>query len=129
MTELVRVTNVVKRYKRGAETVSVLDGLSVTVNSGEFLALMGPSGSGKSTLLNMIGGIDRPDEGSIEVGGERIDQLSRSQLSRWRAEHVGFIFQMYNLLPVLTAEKNVELAVAFNEARQGRPAQPGANRA
>ncbi len=115
MTGLVRVTNVVKRYKRGAETVSVLDGLSVTVSSGEFLALMGPSGSGKSTLLNMIGGIDRPDEGSIEVGGERIDQLSRSQLSRWRAEHVGFIFQMYNLLPVLTAEKNVELPLLLTK--------------
>ena len=109
MAELVRVADVYKRYRRGAETVTVLDGLSVSVTDGEFLALMGPSGSGKSTLLNMVGGIDRPDDGSIEVGGERIDQLSRSQLARWRADHVGFVFQMYNLLPVLTAERNVEL--------------------
>ncbi|MEL7448647.1 MAG: ABC transporter ATP-binding protein [Pseudomonadota bacterium] len=115
MTELVRVADVYKRYRRGAETVTVLDGLSVSVTGGEFLALMGPSGSGKSTLLNMIGGIDRPDDGSIEVGGERIDQLSRSQLARWRADHVGFVFQMYNLLPVLTAERNVELPLLLTK--------------
>ncbi|MEM9056775.1 MAG: ABC transporter ATP-binding protein [Pseudomonadota bacterium] len=115
MTELVRVTEVFKRYRRGAETVTVLDGLSLTVQAGEFLALMGPSGSGKSTLLNLIGGIDQPDGGGIEVGGERIDQLSAAQLARWRADHIGFVFQMYNLLPVLTAEKNVELPLLLTK--------------
>ncbi|MGQ0833913.1 MAG: ABC transporter ATP-binding protein [Gammaproteobacteria bacterium] len=106
---LVRVRGVTKFYRRGVETVHVLENLDLDVASGEFLALMGPSGSGKSTLLNLIGGLDRPTHGSIEVAGERIDTLNDARLARWRATHIGFIFQMYNLLPVLTAARNVEL--------------------
>ena len=98
-----------KDYRRGAETVRVLDGLSLDIQQGDFVALMGPSGSGKSTLLNLIGGLDRPTSGTLEVDGLRVDELSEGSLGRWRADHVGFIFQMYNLLPVLTAERNVEL--------------------
>jgi len=106
---LVRVRGLAKDYKRGAETVHVLHKLDLDIQAGDFLALMGPSGSGKSTLLNLIGGLDRPSSGEIEVGGQRIDSLSDGALGRWRANHVGFIFQMYNLLPVLSAERNVEL--------------------
>jgi putative ABC transport system ATP-binding protein len=89
--------------------VRVLDGLSLDIQQGDFVALMGPSGSGKSTLLNLIGGLDHPTSGTLEVDGLRVDELSEGSLGRWRADHVGFIFQMYNLLPVLTAERNVEL--------------------
>ncbi len=106
---LVRVRQVHKVYKRGAERIDVLAGLDLDVARGEFLALMGPSGSGKSTLLNLIGGLDRPSSGTVEVADRRIDSLSDGELARWRARHVGFIFQFYNLMPVLTAEKNVEL--------------------
>ncbi|HKZ74694.1 MAG TPA: ABC transporter ATP-binding protein [Steroidobacteraceae bacterium] len=106
---LVRVRGVSKHYKRGVEVVHVLENLDLEVAKGEFLALMGPSGSGKSTLLNLIGGLDRPTQGTIEVAGERIDTLHDARLARWRAEHIGFVFQMYNLLPVLTAARNVEL--------------------
>ncbi|MGI9246648.1 MAG: ABC transporter ATP-binding protein [Steroidobacteraceae bacterium] len=106
---IVRVRDLVKEYRRGAEVVRVLDGLSLDIAQGDFVALMGPSGSGKSTLLNLIGGLDRPTSGSLEVEGLRVDHLTESSLTRWRADHVGFIFQMYNLLPVLTAERNVEL--------------------
>jgi len=106
---LVRVRDVHKYYQRGAERLDVLDGLSLDIPQGDFLALMGPSGSGKTTLLNLIGGLDRPSSGVVEVGGEGIGRLSGSQLARWRARHIGFIFQFYNLLPVLTAERNVEL--------------------
>ncbi len=106
---LVRVADVHKVFRRGNERIDVLQGLSLEVPRGEFLALMGPSGSGKSTLLNPIGGLDRPTSGTIEVGGQRIDRMSDGQLTAWRARHVGFIFQMYNLIPVLTAERNVEL--------------------
>jgi putative ABC transport system ATP-binding protein len=112
MTEkkvLVRVRGVAKDYKRGAETVHVLQALDLDIREGDFLALMGPSGSGKSTLLNLIGGLDRPSKGEIEVAGQRIDSMSDGALGRWRANNVGFIFQMYNLLPVLSAERNVEL--------------------
>jgi putative ABC transport system ATP-binding protein len=106
---LVKIRGVAKDYKRGAETVHVLHALDLDIPKGDFLALMGPSGSGKSTLLNLIGGLDRPSAGTIEIAGERTDSMNESQLGRWRANHVGFVFQMYNLLPVLTAERNVEL--------------------
>ncbi len=109
MTSAVTLSNIVKRYKRGKQTVEVLHRLNLEVPAGEFLALMGPSGSGKTTLLNLLGGLDRPDEGEVVVGGERIDQLSNSQLAHWRASHVGFVFQFYNLMPMLSAERNVEL--------------------
>ncbi len=107
--DLVRVEDVRKTYSRGAEKIDVLLGLSLEVPKGDFLALMGPSGSGKTTLLNLIGGLDRPSEGAVEVGGERIDQAPGRKLARWRARHVGFVFQFYHLLPVLTAERNVEI--------------------
>jgi putative ABC transport system ATP-binding protein len=106
---LVQVNGVEKVFQRGAETIHVLAGLQLEVTQGEFLALMGPSGSGKTTLLNLIGGLDRPTQGAILVGAERIDQLSDRKLAAWRARHVGLVFQLYNLLPVLTAERNVEL--------------------
>src|SRR5262245_7519506 len=106
---LVRVKGVDKTFHRGSEEIHVLTGLNLEVPNGEFLALMGPSGSGKSTLLNLIGGLDRVTEGSVEIGGERIDKKSDRQLPAWRARHVGLVFQFYNLLPVLTAERNVEL--------------------
>ncbi len=106
---LVRVQNVHKVYRRGDERIDVLDDLSLEVPKGDFLALMGPSGSGKSTLLNLIGGLDRPTSGRVEVAGSDIGGLSEASLSRWRARHIGFVFQLYNLLPVLTAERNVDL--------------------
>jgi putative ABC transport system ATP-binding protein len=106
---IAHVASVQKSFRRGAEQVQVLRGLDLAIPNGEFLALMGPSGSGKSTLLNLVAGLDRPDSGSVEVGGERIDQLSERALARWRARHVGLVFQFYNLLPVLSAAKNVEL--------------------
>src|SRR5438874_6366454 len=106
---LVRVTDVEEIFRRGSEEIHVLSGLNLDVPRGEFLALMGPSGSGKSTLLNLIGGLDRPTRGSVQIGGDRIDDMSERQLAAWRARHVGLVFQFYNLLPVLTAERNVEL--------------------
>lgn len=106
---LVAVDGVQKVFHRGSEDIQVLADLHLSVPTGEFLALMGPSGSGKSTLLNLIGGLDRPSQGSVVVAGERIDQLSDLKLASWRARHVGFVFQLYNLLPVLSAERNVEL--------------------
>jgi putative ABC transport system ATP-binding protein len=106
---LVRVEGVEKVFHRGTEDIHVLADLSLRVPAREFLALMGPSGSGKSTLLNLIGGLDRPTKGSVTVGGEDIDRLSDRQLARWRARHVGFVFQLYNLMPALSAERNVEL--------------------
>ena len=109
MDALVRVVDVHKTFRRGDERIDVLQGLNVEIGQGEFLALMGPSGSGKSTLLNLIGGLDRPSSGGVEVGGKRIDKLGDGELAAWRARHVGFVFQMYNLLPALTAERNVEL--------------------
>ncbi|HEY5807041.1 MAG TPA: ABC transporter ATP-binding protein, partial [Povalibacter sp.] len=98
-----------KQYKRDQITIPVLEDLDLQVDEGEYLALMGPSGSGKSTLLNLIGGLDRPTAGSIEIAGQRTDSMKDAQLGRWRANNVGFVFQMYNLLPVLSAERNVEL--------------------
>ncbi len=108
-TPMVKVEQASKDYERGAETVHVLRQLDLEVAAGDFLALMGPSGSGKSTLLNMIGGIDRPTAGAVSVDGVRIDTMSERKLAPWRARNVGFIFQLYHLLPVLSAERNVEL--------------------
>jgi len=116
---LVRIENVSKEYRRGSEVVHVLDRVNVEVAAGDFLALMGPSGSGKTTLLNLIGGLDRATSGSIEVAGQRLDQLSDGALARWRADHVGFVFQMYNLLPVLTAARNVELPLLLTRLGRG----------
>ncbi len=104
-----QVSDVHKVFHRGSERIDVLQGLQLEIPPGDFLALMGPSGSGKSTLLNLIGGLDRPTAGTISVGGERIDRMPNGQLASWRARHVGFVFQLYNLIPVLTAERNVEL--------------------
>jgi len=109
MNALVEIRQVSKVYERGKQKVEVLHHLDFDIQAGDFVALMGPSGSGKTTLLNLIGGLDSPTDGSIVVGGRRIDQLSESALARWRASHVGFVFQFYNLLPVLTARRNVEL--------------------
>jgi len=109
MEPLISVKGVVKSYRRGRQTVEVLHNLDLEVQAGEFLALMGPSGSGKTTLLNLIGGLDRPTDGELVVAGEHIDDLSGGGLAKWRARHVGFVFQFYNLMPTLSAERNVEL--------------------
>ena len=109
MTALVEIRKLSKTYVRGKQKVEVLHGVELDIAAGDFLALMGPSGSGKTTLLNLIGGLDTPSAGSITVGGQRIDQLGSGALARWRASHVGFVFQFYNLLPMLSAQKNVEL--------------------
>jgi putative ABC transport system ATP-binding protein len=106
---LIRVRGIDKTYRRGVEEVHVLRGLNLDVSKGEFVAFMGPSGSGKTTLLNLIGGLDVPSAGTIAVGGDEITAMSRRQLTRWRARHVGFVFQLYNLIPVLSAFRNVEL--------------------
>src|SRR5512136_2411765 len=106
---LVRVEGVEKIFHRGSEDIHVLADLHLQVPTGEFLALMGPSGSGKTTLLNLIGGLDQPTRGEVTVAGERLDQLSNHRLAAWRARHIGFVFQLYNLMPMLTAEPNVEL--------------------
>jgi len=106
---LVRIRDVHKHFTRGSERIDVLKGVKLDIPQGDFLALMGPSGSGKTTLLNLMGGLDAPTEGSVDVAGVQIGSLGGSRLARWRSEHVGFVFQLYNLLPVLTAERNVEL--------------------
>ena len=112
---IIEVNNVKKSYYRDSLEIPVLQNISIDVKEGEFLALMGPSGSGKTTLLNLIAGIDRPDAGKVVVGGVNIAGLSESELSKWRARHVGFIFQFYNLLPVLTAYENVELPLLLTK--------------
>ena len=109
MSALVRVNGVHKYFTRGSERIDVLKGVNIEIPQGDFVALMGPSGSGKTTLLNLLGGLDAPSSGAVEVGGTNIAALSGGQLSRWRAHHIGFVFQLYNLLPVLTAERNVDL--------------------
>jgi putative ABC transport system ATP-binding protein len=109
MAAIVELKNIVKSYRRGTQNVEVLHGVNLGIEQGEFLALMGPSGSGKTTLLNLIAGLDKPTSGEVVVAAERIDKLSTAELARWRGRHIGFVFQFYNLLPALTAERNVEV--------------------
>ena len=115
MNALVEVRNVSKVYERGKQKVEVLHNINLDIAKGDFLALMGPSGSGKTTLLNLIGGLDSPTEGSVTVTGQRIDKLGQGALSKWRASNVGFVFQVYNLLPMLSAQKNVELPLLLTK--------------
>ena len=115
METLVKVSDLHKIFRRGSERIDVLEGVTLDIPQGDFLALMGPSGSGKTTLLNLLGGLDTPSRGSIEVANDRIDQLSGGRLSAWRARHIGFVFQLYNLLPVLTAARNVELPLLLTK--------------
>jgi putative ABC transport system ATP-binding protein len=124
MTALVSLKGVVKSYVRGKQRVEVLRGMDLEIRAGEFLTLMGPSGSGKTTLLNLIGGIDRADSGDLLVAGHHINTLTARELARWRAHHVGFVFQFYNLMPLLTAEQNVELPLLTTNLSK---AQRGAN--
>src|ERR1700756_1175413 len=112
---LIQVRGVNKTYKRGGENIQVLQGLNLDVDKGDFVAFMGPSGSGKTTLLNLLGGLDVPTSGHISVDGDEITNMSASKLTQWRARHVGFIFQMYNLIPVLTAYQNVELPLLLTK--------------
>ena len=112
---MVEVAKVTKVYQRGRQKIEVLHGLDLDIPKGDFVALMGPSGSGKTTLLNLIGGLDQPTSGEVRVGGSRIDQLGSGELARWRAHNVGFVFQFYNLMPVLTAERNVELPLLLTK--------------
>jgi putative ABC transport system ATP-binding protein len=114
-TEAVVLRDIAKSYRRGKEKVEVLSHLNLSVAAGEFLALMGPSGSGKTTVLNLIGGLDRADSGDVIVAGENIGKLSGGQLAKWRARHVGFVFQFYNLMPMLSAERNVELPLLLTK--------------
>ena len=115
---LVTVRDLHKVFQRGGQRIDVLQGVNLDIPQGDYLALMGPSGSGKTTLLNLLGGLDTPSEGSIEVGGDRIDKLSGAKLSAWRARHIGFVFQLYNLLPVLTAARNVELPLLLTKLKK-----------
>jgi putative ABC transport system ATP-binding protein len=115
MSALVEIRDVSKVYERGRQKVEVLHNINLNISQGDFLALMGPSGSGKSTLLNLIGGLDTPTGGAISVGGSRIDQLNSGSLAKWRAANVGFVFQFYNLLPMLTAQKNVEVPLLLTK--------------
>jgi putative ABC transport system ATP-binding protein len=120
-TLMVRLTGLGKRFVKGKETISIFDHLDLAIPQGDFVAVMGPSGSGKTTLLNLLGGIDRPDAGEIEVAGERIDRLSEAELARFRAAKIGFIFQFYNLMPMLSAAQNVELPLLLTTlAKQQR---------
>jgi putative ABC transport system ATP-binding protein len=115
MSTLVEIRNLSKVYSRGRQKIEVLHHVNLDIPQGDFLALMGPSGSGKTTLLNLIGGLDSPTDGTIAVAGRRIDQLSQSDLARWRATNVGFVFQFYNLLPMLSATRNVELPLLLTK--------------
>lgn len=115
MSALIQLNNVTKNYRRGKEGIAIFDGLNLTIEKGDFVAIMGPSGSGKTTLLNLLGGTDRCDGGQIVFDGERIDGYSEGQLAAWRARSVGFIFQFYNLMPVLTAAQNVELPLMLTK--------------
>ena len=119
MSTLVSIRNLTKTYQRGPEKVHVLHGLDLDIGKGDFVALMGPSGSGKTTLLNLIGGLDTPTSGLIDIDGQRLDQMGAGQLSNWRSDHVGFVFQFYNLMPMLTAQKNVELPLLLTRLGAG----------
>ncbi len=126
MSTLVSLRNITKTYQRGPEKVQVLHGIDLDIAAGDFVALMGPSGSGKTTLLNLIGGLDTASSGEIEIEGERLDRMSGAQLSTWRSHHVGFVFQFYNLMPMLTAQRNVELPLLLtrlNAAQRRRNAE------
>ncbi len=112
---LIEIRDLGKTYRRGKQAIPVLQGVNLDVAAGDFFALMGPSGSGKTTLLNLIGGLDTPSAGSIVIGGQRVDRLGGAALARWRAAHVGFVFQFYNLLPMLSAQKNVELPLLLTK--------------
>jgi len=114
---LVRLVDLSKRFIKGKETIAIFDRLNLTIPAGDFVAVMGPSGSGKTTLLNLLGGIDRPDSGEIHVAEQRIDAMSENELARWRAANIGFIFQFYNLMPMLTAAQNVELPLLLTKLR------------
>jgi len=120
MNVIASLRNVVKNYTRGKQTIEVLHNLNLDVAAGDFVALMGPSGSGKTTLLNLIAGLDRPTQGEVTVAGERIDQLGASRLAHWRAANIGFVFQFYNLMPMLSAERNVELPLLLTNLNQSR---------
>ena len=120
---LIRVRNLNKVYRRGGETINVLQGLNLDVEKGEFVAFMGPSGSGKTTLLNLLGGLDTPTSGTVTVDGDEITNMSGRNLASWRARHVGFIFQMYNLIPVLTAFQNIELPLLLTKLSKAQRRQ------
>ncbi|WP_133000378.1 ABC transporter ATP-binding protein [Luteimonas arsenica] len=126
MTTLVSIRNLTKTYQRGPEKVEVLHGIDLDIASGDFVALMGPSGSGKTTLLNLIGGLDAPTGGEIDIAGQRIDRMGAGQLATWRSQNVGYVFQFYNLMPALSAQKNVELPLLLTKlgaAQRKRNAQ------
>src|SRR5437868_8809598 len=123
-TSLVRVRGLDKKYQRGSEEIHVLQGLNLDADAGDFVAFMGPSGSGKTTLLNLLGGLDLPSAGSITVAGDEITSMSGHKLTSWRARHVGFIFQMYNLIPVLTAFQNVELPLLLTSLSKADRRKP-----
>ena len=123
MTAIVTLRSVTKSYVRGKQKVEVLHGVDLEIQTGEFLALMGPSGSGKTTLLNLVAGLDQPTSGEVSVANQRIDKLSRGALADWRARHIGFIFQFYNLLPVLTAEANVEVPLLLTNLSRAQRRQ------
>jgi putative ABC transport system ATP-binding protein len=123
MKDLIRLRDVDKSYTRGKERIVIFDKLNLHVGMGDFVAIMGPSGSGKTTLLNLLGGADKPASGEIEFDGARIDNLTESQLTRWRAANVGFVFQFYNLMPTLTASQNVELPLLLTSLPAGKRAE------
>jgi putative ABC transport system ATP-binding protein len=108
-----QLRDIYKEYKKGSTSVNVLQGLDLDIKTGDFIAIMGPSGSGKTTLLNLLGGLDRPSTGSIKIGDQLVSQFSSAELAQWRLDHVGFIFQFYNLLPILTAHQNIELPLSL----------------
>lgn len=120
MTKLFELHDVAKRFQRGKESITIFDSLSMGIEQGDFVAIMGPSGSGKTTLLNLLGGVDQPSAGEIHFAGSRIDSLSETGLAAWRAANVGFIFQFYNLMPMLNAERNVELPLLLTSLSRAR---------